>query len=141
MSDCELKIGTDADAHRIVEKGLKDYNVDVVGPYQYQNFELYARQGQTVIAGMFGHSGMDWLYVDFFWLDPAMRRSGLGSLMLSETEAEAKRRDCVGVYLYTFSFQAPDFYKKCGYKVVGMIEDCPVGHRKIYLCKRLQPKA
>ncbi|HVI50208.1 MAG TPA: GNAT family N-acetyltransferase [Candidatus Sulfotelmatobacter sp.] len=143
MADFTLAVGADADAHKIVEQGLKAYNVDVVGPYQYRNFELYARRSQdgAVIGGMFGQSGMDWLYVDFFWLDPSMRGSGLGSSLLAEAEAEAKRRDCVGLYLYTYSFQAPEFYRKCGYEIVGVLDDCPVGHQKIYLCKRLRPKA
>ncbi len=132
-----VTVGADPAAKQIIENGLKAYNVGVIGAYQYQNFELYARDAdQQVIGGMFGNSGMDWLYVDFFWLNPEERRSGLGSALLAEAEAEAKRRGCVGVYLYTYSFQAPDFYQKNGFVIMGVLEDCPVGHRKIYLCKK-----
>jgi ribosomal protein S18 acetylase RimI-like enzyme len=138
MSDFTLSIGADMDARKIVETGLKQFNVNAIGPYAYQNFELYARSDDSaVVAGMFGQSGMDWLYVDFFWISDDLRGAGLGSRMLAEAEAEAKRRQCVGVYLYTYSFQAQGFYEKCGFSVMGVLEDCPVGHRKVYLSKRL----
>ena len=138
IADIRITIGTDPVAKKVIEDGLKSYNVDAIGAYRYSNFELYAHDGNSrVIGGMFGNSGMDWLYVDFFWLDPSQRGSGLGSRLLTEAEAEAKRRNCVGVYLYTYSFQAPDFYQKNGFTVMGVLEDCPIGHRKIYLSKRL----
>lgn len=130
--------GADAEAHAVVERGLIEYNARAVGPYRYEDFQLYARdRGGEVVGGMFGASGMDWLYVDYLWVAETTRGSGLGSALLARAEAEAKRRGCVGVYLYTYGFQAPDFYLAHGFAVVGTIEDCPVGSRKVYLCKRV----
>jgi hypothetical protein len=56
---------------------------------------------------------------------------------LEEAEAEAARRGCRTITLDTFSFQAPGFYQKLGYRVVGVYEDCPVGFSRIYLQKGL----
>ena len=43
---------------------------------------------------------------------------------------------CRSAHLDTFSFQAPDFYKKLGYRVFGAI-DYPPDHRRFFLQKRL----
>jgi hypothetical protein len=41
------------------------------------------------------------------------------------------------VKLETFSFQARGFYEKCGYKVVGQLDDCPPGQRFYWMYKAL----
>ena len=52
-------------------------------------------------------------------------------------EEEARQRGCVGVFLYTYSFQAPGFYQKQGYQPMGVLDDCPPGYQRIYLKKSL----
>ena len=52
-------------------------------------------------------------------------------------EAEARSRDCLGVYLDSIDFQAPGFYVKQGYQVFGVLDDFPPGSRQTYFCKRL----
>jgi hypothetical protein len=39
--------------------------------------------------------------------------------MLLMAEAEARKRGCSHAMLYTYSFQAPDFYYKFGYRIVA----------------------
>ncbi|MFK4476165.1 ribosomal protein S18 acetylase RimI-like enzyme [Bacillus sp. RC206] len=52
-------------------------------------------------------------------------------------EEFAIKKECRLIKLDTFSFQAPNFYKKHGYKVIGVSEDYPKGHNHYYLEKRL----
>lgn len=52
-------------------------------------------------------------------------------------EAIAHDKGCVGVWLDTFSFQAPDFYQKLGYSVFGELKDYPPGYSRFFLQKRL----
>jgi hypothetical protein len=40
-------------------------------------------------------------------------------------------------YLDTFSFQAPEFYKKCGHQEFGTLENFPTGHTRYFLTKKL----
>jgi GNAT superfamily N-acetyltransferase len=129
---------SDKKAKLVVTDGLIAFNAETIGQYAYHNFELYAYDSLgSVVGGMFGNSGMGWLYIDFLWLDPSRRGNGLGATLISIAEEEAKRRECIGVFLYTYSFQAPDFYEKQGYLVMGMLDDCPPGHQRIYLKKHL----
>ena len=49
----------------------------------------------------------------------------------------AREKECVGIWLDTFSFQAPAFYQKMGYSELGQIVDYPPGHRRHFFQKRL----
>jgi len=56
---------------------------------------------------------------------------------LAQAEDEARKRGAKKAYLDTFSFQAPEFYKKYGYKVFGELKEFPPGHQRYYLTKEL----
>jgi GNAT superfamily N-acetyltransferase len=133
-----ITLGPDAEAMAQVRTGLEAFNRMQIGDYAYQDFALYARDAEDrVVGGMFGHSGMGWLYIDYLWLADDQRGNGLGAHLLGLAEDEARRRGCSGVFLYTYSFQAPGFYKKQGFELMGVLEDCPPGHQRFYLKKQL----
>jgi GNAT superfamily N-acetyltransferase len=86
---------------------------------------------------LLGQTNLGWLFVSALWVDFARRGRGLGTALLEAAETEAMRRDCVGVYLDTYSFQAKPFYERLGYEVFGALAECPPGATKYYLSKRL----
>ena len=131
-------VGNDLQARDVVTHGLHGFNLERLGrSYGAADFELYARDDTgKVVGGMLGHSA-SWLYIDYLWLQKDLRGLGLGSQLIAQAEDEARRRGCVGLFLYTYSFQAPGFYEKLGFERMGVLEDCPPGHERIYLKKRL----
>lgn len=64
-----------------------------------------------------------------FWVDERFRGAGYGSALLKRAIAESRSRGCSHVYLATYSFQAPDFYKRFGFETLAVIENRPPGHR------------
>jgi len=78
------------------------------------------------------------LHVDFLWVDERLRGQGQGKLLLEKMEQTAKEHGCRLITLDTFSFQAPDFYKRNGYEVFGKLEDHPKGFSQYFLQKRLE---
>jgi hypothetical protein len=52
-------------------------------------------------------------------------------------EAEAKKRGCSTAVLYTITFQAPAFYERQGYQVLGHVECQPPGHTRLCMTKKL----
>lgn len=92
----------------------------------------------NVIGGILAYSVM-WhiLYIDTLWVNEEFRGEGYGSILLKEVEAEAKKIGCHIVHLDTFDFQGPDFYKKNGYEVFGVLEDSPKGHTEYFFTKKL----
>ena len=69
--------------------------------------------------------------------DEDHRNKGIGSKLLFEAEKEAVLRGCHHVHLDTMSWQAPEFYKKHGYEVIGTLPDIPLGNEKFLLIKAL----
>ena len=76
-------------------------------------------------------------FVDLFFLPESLRKNRIGSRIIRKAEDEAKRRGCSRAVLFTVTFQAPGFYERQGYEVLGRIECDPPGHTRICMTKRL----
>ncbi|MGH8409424.1 MAG: GNAT family N-acetyltransferase, partial [Pseudomonas sp.] len=46
-------------------------------------------------------------------------------------------KGCAGIWLDTFSFQAPGFYRKLGFSEFGHIAEYPPGHTRHFFQKHL----
>jgi GNAT superfamily N-acetyltransferase len=90
-----------------------------------------------LLGGVNGAAHWRWLYVRNLWVDAGARGQGLGRRLLQEAENFARARGCAGVYLDTFDPGAAAFYERCGFVRFGVLDDFPPGHRRTYLCKRL----
>ena len=53
---------------------------------------------------------------------------------------EIIKRGCTTILLRSYSFQAPSFYEKNGYKTVYVLDDFPIGYRHFTLVKKLFPE-
>ena len=91
----------------------------------------------ALIGGLTGETFWDWLYIDILWVQKADRACGLGGDLVRRAEVLALERGCHSAYLWTESFEAPDFYGKLGYEKFVVKDDFPVGHQRIGLRKRL----
>ena len=78
------------------------------------------------------------MHIDILWVDEKFRGQRLGSKLLEVAESEAKKRGCHSVHVDTMSWQAPEFYKKNGYKIISELEDIPDGNKKYHLIKNLE---
>ena len=90
---------------------------------------------QRIVGGMWGSLWCGWLKLEFAFIPEHRRATGLGSRMLATIEAAAVARGASGMWMESFSFQAPGFYQKLGCRVVGVLEDRPVGHSSVFLAK------
>lgn len=100
-------------------------------------FKIEDPQTKKVIAGITATSFWYHLHIDFLWVDNNNRGKGYGKQLLKKIEETAKENKCRLIFLDSFSFQAPDFYKKQGYQTIGKIEDHPEGYSLHFLEKRL----
>ena len=121
-----------------VREALMQFNNKRVGNDGHTPLNLieYDADG-NIIAGIIGGTYWGWMYVDILWVHEDHRKQGIGTKLLAEAEKEGARRGCHHVHLDTLSWQAPEFYKKHGYKVVGMLPDIPNGNQKYLLMKEL----
>lgn len=80
----------------------------------------------------------EWVHIEYLWVDHAFRERGYGRDLMRKVEDEAIKRGCIGLHLTTISFQAPDFYEKCGFEKLAELPDFPQpGYSRLYMIKRL----
>lgn len=122
----------------IIGQGINEYNQQQAGEDHAQRL-CFVLQGpdQEIEGGVIGVIYWDWLYVDLMWLKEEFRGRGYGHRLLTLLEDEARQRGARQAYLDTFSFQAPDFYVKHGYRVFGELPNFPPGHQRFFLTKKL----
>ncbi|MCR9070296.1 MAG: GNAT family N-acetyltransferase [Alphaproteobacteria bacterium] len=105
--------------------------------WNLEEFTLHATRGDTLIGMLVGCTNLQWLHVDLLAVRPQERRGGVGSALLANADELARKRGCVGIWLDTFDFQAPDFYPRFGFTEFGRIDDMPPGHTRFFFTKRL----
>ncbi len=128
----------DPPAWEVIGRGIREYNTNQAGDGHaiYLCFALYAPDG-SITGGVIGETHWNWLFINLMWIKEELRGHGYGRQLLLAAEEEGRKRGATDAYLDTFSFQAPEFYKKHGYQVFGVLEDFPPGHKRFYLSKKL----
>lgn len=89
------------------------------------------------VAGLIGDTHGNWLEIEYLWVNEENRGQNIGTELMNKAEAVAKERGCKYVFLNTFSFQAPQFYKKLGYKEVFALNDYPLTGKRYYYTKKI----
>jgi ribosomal protein S18 acetylase RimI-like enzyme len=122
----------------IIGRGISAYNKHQAGEDKFQRLCFVLQSpDQEIVGGILGEIYWDWFHLDLLWVKEEFRRRGYGHRLLIAAEDEARRRGAKNVFLDTFSFQAPDFYKRYGYRVFGELEDFPRGRQRYFLTKQL----
>jgi GNAT superfamily N-acetyltransferase len=117
---------------------LRTYNAAKAGLAKPEPVALLVRDDNgEILGGLYGRVFYQWLFIELLSVPEEGRGLGLGSKLMQMAEELAQEKECVGIWLDTFSFQAPEFYKKLGYSEFGQIVDYPPGHKRHFFQKRL----
>ena len=103
--------------------------------YRSYGFLLKDEAGK-IIGGLTGYALYEWMFVQYLSVAEQARGNGLGEALIERAEAWGRERGLGGMWLETFDFQAPDFYRKLGFVEFGAIEDHPPGSRRVFFQKR-----
>ena len=122
----------------IIGRGVGDFNTQQAGDQKFQRlcFVLHAPD-QEIVGGVIGEVYYDWFHLDLLWVKEELRGRGYGRSLMTTVEDKARECGAQSVFLDTFSFQAPDFYKQNGYEVFGELGDYPSGHQRFFFKKQL----
>lgn len=82
----------------------------------YKCFSITISKNNDIIGVLCAYTALSEIYVDDIWVDKNHRGKGFGKKLLSFLENHFKGKGFNNINLVTSDFQAPDFYKKCGYK-------------------------
>ncbi|WHY75304.1 GNAT family N-acetyltransferase [Neobacillus sp. WH10] len=121
---------------KVIEYNLSLLPDEVKQPSMNVSYMLRNEDGK-IVGGITGTIFWYHLHIDYLWVDNSLRGTGYGKELLNHIEKTARENNCRLILLDSFSFQAPDFYQKFGYKVLGIVEDHPKGFKQYYLEKKL----
>jgi GNAT superfamily N-acetyltransferase len=118
---------------------LRAYNASKAGDAGAEKFALLVRDDDNdqVLGGLSGTLLYRWMFIELLAVPEQARGQGIGSRLMAMAEEWAREKNCVGIWLDTFDFQAPEFYRGLGYSEFGHIDDYPPDHRRFYFQKRL----
>ncbi len=125
-----------------LDNRLGDYNAEQVPTTQQPlivplNYCL--KDNGKIIAGINADMYMwNLLYIAILFVEKDYCHQKLGSFLINKVESEAKALGAKLAHTDTFDFQAKEFYLKYGFEVFGILEDCPEGHKRYYLKKKLK---
>jgi GNAT superfamily N-acetyltransferase len=121
-----------------IEERINEYNIAQTGRDDGQELALFIRdESGEIVGGLYGWTWAGWFEVRYLWLREDLRGQRHGTQLLQAAEEEAARRGCTRVYLDSYSFQAPGFYKKLGYQEFGVLPGFPDTHTRHFLWKTL----
>ena len=136
----EIRITDVDDEAAVVE--LRDqlviYNRESTGYGEYRSLSCFLRNPEgELLAGVAGFSWDGYAKVEWLWVSSHSREAGLGSQLMNAVEAEARIRGCRIIRVDTYTFQAPDFYRKLGFEQIGYAQGTPTDHGEVFFAKRL----
>jgi len=120
-------------------KGLVRFNREHAGPLSYSRTVMSLRDGKgRLLGGLILQSYWRESYIESSSGCQHERGAGFGRRLLKEAEKRARRRGSRLIHLNTYSFQAPGFYEKQGYRRFGEVSGSPQGERRHFYVKRLR---
>ena len=91
----------------------------------------------SLVGALTADTSWDWVYIDELWTDESVRGMGLGTKLMDAVEKHAISQRATGIWLWTQSWQAADFYRGLGYEEFTRFENFPKGHSRIGFRKSL----
>ena len=92
---------------------------------------------QNLVGVLTAKELWNWIYIDELWISESQRNVGLGKQLMYQLESYALEQHCKGLWLWTQSWQAENFYIRLGFEEFCRFPDFPLGHERIGLRKFL----
>lgn len=123
---------------KAIYQGLLKYNLARLEDRHPRQLGVFLRdEAGEPTAGLIGMTHGNWLSIKYLWVSEPLRRQGIGSVLLKKAESTAAARGCRFAFVDTFSFQAPDFYERHGYRGVFALSEYPLTGKRFYYTKQL----
>ena len=83
----------------------------------YNDFVFIAKDDKKIVGIITGHSYYKEIYIADLIILNEYRNQHIGTRLLETVENHYKGKNYDNINLTTYNFQAPEFYKKCGYEL------------------------
>lgn len=130
----------DANQAAQIHRQLAAYNREFLPPPGSYAFVINDPAGDPTgeaapLAGVVASREGNCLNIHYLFVAAAYRGRGYGAALLRHLEQAAQHDGCEQALVSTFSFQAPGFYAKQGYRCFAQLADCPRPHQRYFFRK------
>jgi len=122
-----------------LEQHLYAYNAERTGRADGAGLAFVAEAYGEPIGAVAGHTWGGVCELKQVWVAESYRGRGVGRELMQAAIDEAAARGCAHVFVATYDFQAPGFYRELGFVEVARIADKPLGHTEYILRHELRP--
>ncbi|ELM3618358.1 GNAT family N-acetyltransferase [Aeromonas sobria] len=124
------------DAFNFLVDNLRKFNFKMMGEERSQPLIVIMRNdNDEIVGGIAGRTIYHQLLIEVLWVHDDKRGQGLGIQLMEIAEREAQKRGCIAAQVDTLSFQAPKFYEKMGFKIVGNVSGVKDSPDRYFLLK------
>lgn len=113
----EYKENIDEEIYKIIDDEFNKFakTNDVI--CNYNSFAFVANEDNKTLGIITGHSYYKEIHIEDFIVFEEYRNGHIGTKLVKEVENHFKNKGFENINLTTYAFQAPEFYKKCGFNV------------------------
>ena len=117
MIDIEYKENLEEELYEMVDNEFNKYAEKNEVNCNYTPFNFVAKEDDKVIGIITGHSYYKEVHIGDLIVLEEHRNKHIGMKLVETVENYFKDKGFENLNLSTYKFQAPEFYKKCGFKV------------------------
>jgi ribosomal protein S18 acetylase RimI-like enzyme len=117
MVNIEYIDNLDDELYKILDNEFNKYAIKKEITCNYATFNFIAKENGKIVGIITGHSYYKEVYIEDLIIFEQYRNMHIGSRLINSVEEHFKNKGFENINLTTYNFQAPEFYKKCGFKL------------------------
>ncbi len=123
MLNIEYKENMEEEYYQFVDREFNKFAIENGVECNYKPFAFVAKDEDKIVGLLTGHSYYKEVYISDLVVLEEYRKQHIGSKLVKEVENYFKNKQLDNINLTTRRFQAPDFYKKCGFELEFIRKD------------------
>ena len=117
MLEIEYKGKLDEEFYEIIDSEFNKYAEKNGVNCNYISFAFVAKEDNKIVGIITGKSYYKEIHISDLIVLEEYRNKHIGSKLIEQVEEFYKNKGFENINLTTYEFQAPEFYKKCGFNV------------------------
>lgn len=117
MINIEYKESLNEELGKIIDEEFNKFAIKNDVKCNYIPFNFIAKENDEIIGIITGHSYYKEVHISDLIVYEEHRNKHIGTKLVETVENYFKNKGFENINLTTYNFQAPEFYKKCGFNV------------------------
>ena len=117
MIEIEYKENLDEEIYTMIDAEFNEFAKKNGVICNYKSFAFVAKEGNKIIGIITGNSYYKEVHISDLIVLEQYRNKHIGSKLIETVESYYKNKGFENINLTTYGFQAPEFYKKCGFEI------------------------